>query len=296
MNSISDRLKHIRKVLGLSQLEFANKTKTSRSYISRCENGSMEINDRFISLVSSSLNVNEIWLRTGEGQPFFNANIALQRAFASYFIDITKAFAPVYGAAYGPIMPLFENAEVVKMYNYIALRVKKGGMTKKNLSSIAQSFDIAFPGYKEVIDALELAASEAKAKLESSKIARSVMPVSGAAAAGPPVYDDTLSEDVVAVPVKYASDRFFVVRVKGDSMEPRISDGDHVIVQRSVPPEQGGLVFCRLVSLDGEEYAIKQYHHEKGELILRSLNPEYPPINAKPEDIIALEKVVFIIR
>lgn len=175
MSDIHERLKYIRTVLGLSQLDFSEKTKLSRSYISRCENGSLEINDRYISLVCTNLNVNEIWLRTGEGEPFFNATRAMQKTFASYFIEICAAFSPVY-SAYGEILPLFENPQVMRMFNYIALRIKKGGMNARNMEALIKSFDASFPGYEDVIMALEVKSELTRKGMLSSNIAQSVIP------------------------------------------------------------------------------------------------------------------------
>jgi DNA polymerase V len=67
----------------------------------------------------------------------------------------------------------------------------------------------------------------------------------------------------------------FVVRVAGDSMENAgISDGDEVIVDRSLTPRSGSVV---IAVLDGE-LTIKRLELTLGGALLRSENPAYPDI------------------
>lgn len=152
--NFGDRLYNIRKSIGLTQGEIANKLHISQSYIALLENNKKEPSDIIIAMICKEFSVSEVWLRTGEGEPFFNASAALQKEFATCFIEITKAFAPVF-SAYGEAMPVFRNQEVMRMYNYIALRLKRGGFTEKNIAAISQAFDVAFPGYSSVIESLE---------------------------------------------------------------------------------------------------------------------------------------------
>lgn len=283
-------------MLGLSQAEFAKETNLSRSYISRCENGTIDVNERYISLVRNRFSVNESWLRTGEGEPFFDASGAMQKAFASYFIQISKAFSPVY-SAYGEILPLFENPEITRMYNYIALRVKKGGLNQRNLAALAQSFDLSFPGYADVIKALENEAFLTSKAMESSRVAQDTrLPIAGLAAAGVPLYAESDGEDSVSVPQQYCDDRFFVVQAKGNSMEPDVMDGDYVVVQRSTKPSNGELALVRIDGKAIEEYTIKCFYEHPSKIELRSYNEEYKPMFFPIKHVISAEKIVHIIH
>lgn len=62
----------------------------------------------------------------------------------------------------------------------------------------------------------------------------------------------------------------FLIRISGDSMEPKFSDGDNVFVKRDDAVAVGEI---GLFYLDGDVYIKKQ---GDGELI--SINPEYKPI------------------
>lgn len=64
------RFKELRKALGLSQEEFSRRLGLTRGAITNIELGKTEAKPLFISLVCSTFNVNETWLRTGEGEMF----------------------------------------------------------------------------------------------------------------------------------------------------------------------------------------------------------------------------------
>lgn len=64
---MKERLKKLRKTLNLKQETFGEKIKLSRSHVSSLENGVREVTDRIISDICREFNVDEHWLRTGEG-------------------------------------------------------------------------------------------------------------------------------------------------------------------------------------------------------------------------------------
>jgi len=68
--TVKDRIKEIRTTIGLTQAKFAARIAISTSYISEIENGIKEVNERTILLIIAEYNVNETWLRTGQGAMF----------------------------------------------------------------------------------------------------------------------------------------------------------------------------------------------------------------------------------
>lgn len=64
------RLKKIRKELDMTQQEFADGIGIARGNISAYEVGKNAPSDAVISLICTKYNVNEKWLRTGEGEMF----------------------------------------------------------------------------------------------------------------------------------------------------------------------------------------------------------------------------------
>lgn len=67
---MKDRIKAIRKELGLTQEKFADRLGVKRNTIATYEIGRNEPIDAVISLICREFNVNEEWLRTGEGEMF----------------------------------------------------------------------------------------------------------------------------------------------------------------------------------------------------------------------------------
>ena len=67
---MQDRIKQVRQSEGLTQAEFAERIGLSRNYIAMIEIGQREPSDRTIKDICRIFGVNEIWLRTGVGEPF----------------------------------------------------------------------------------------------------------------------------------------------------------------------------------------------------------------------------------
>ena len=67
---MNERLKKLRKNLDLTQQEFANKIGIARGNIGAYEVGKNAPSDAVISLICKQFNVDENWLRTGEGEMF----------------------------------------------------------------------------------------------------------------------------------------------------------------------------------------------------------------------------------
>ena len=67
---MNDRIKSLRKQLGLTQEEFAARIRVKRGAIANYEIGRNEPVDSVLSLICREFRVNEQWLRTGEGEMF----------------------------------------------------------------------------------------------------------------------------------------------------------------------------------------------------------------------------------
>lgn len=135
--------------------------------------------------------------------------------------------------------------------------------------------------------------------LPSQQRTRATSWVKGVAAAGAPLFDANYTEDeAITINPKYVDNsRFIIIKVKGDSMSPKIQDGDHVVVQRFLEPFRGDICLIRFTASAGEdEYAIKRYFPDRDSVKLVSINPDYPPMKIKSSDLRSVEKVVDIIR
>lgn len=67
---LKDRIKKLRRELDLTQQEFADKIGISRGNIGAYEVGKNAPSDAVISLICTKFNVNENWLRHGNGEMF----------------------------------------------------------------------------------------------------------------------------------------------------------------------------------------------------------------------------------
>ena len=70
--ALNERVRHLRKdVLDMSQRQFADALGMAQTSISALESPGGGVSERFIKTVCTMFNVNENWLRTGEG-PIYN--------------------------------------------------------------------------------------------------------------------------------------------------------------------------------------------------------------------------------
>lgn len=67
---MKDRIKKLRKSLDLTQQEFANKIGMKQNTIAQYEMGRTKPSDAIIFSICREFNVNEEWLRNGEGEIF----------------------------------------------------------------------------------------------------------------------------------------------------------------------------------------------------------------------------------
>lgn len=67
---MNERIKQVRKLKNLSQSAFGEPFGASRDMINNVENGRAAVSDMMIAAICRTYNVDEVWLRTGAGEPF----------------------------------------------------------------------------------------------------------------------------------------------------------------------------------------------------------------------------------
>lgn len=67
---MNNRIKQLRKELGLTQEKFGEKLGLKKNSISQIENGINSLTEQLLLSVCREFNVSEKWLRTGEGEMF----------------------------------------------------------------------------------------------------------------------------------------------------------------------------------------------------------------------------------
>ena len=110
------------------------------------------------------------------------------------------------------------------------------------------------------------------------------IPVLGNVAAGIPIsaVEDIL--DYEEVPSSWQSQgEFFALRIKGDSMQPRMESGDVVIVKQQSDANSGDTV---IALVNGDDATCKRLEKTDNGIMLVSTNPKYPPMFFSKEDIV----------
>lgn len=112
------------------------------------------------------------------------------------------------------------------------------------------------------------------------------IPVLGKVAAGIPITAVQDVEDYEEISADMASrGEYFALRIRGDSMEPRIKDGDVVIVRVQQDCNDGDVA---VVLVDGESATVKRVKKRPEGLMLIPNNTAYEPMFYSNEDIEAL--------
>ena len=113
------------------------------------------------------------------------------------------------------------------------------------------------------------------------------VPLLGRVAAGAPIGADIEFDEYVLLDrVQFAPAPDYVLRVRGDSMRDEgIFDGDLVGVHRTSEARSGQVVIARI----GDEITIKLLKIGKDTIRLLPRNPDFAPIEIKPDDDFAIE-------
>lgn len=125
----------------------------------------------------------------------------------------------------------------------------------------------------------------------NNEISALKIPVLGNVAAGIPI---TAVEDILdyeEVPISWQNQgEFFALRIKGDSMQPRMESGDVVIVKQQSDANSGDTV---IALVNGDDATCKRLEKTDNGIMLVSTNPKYPPMFFSKEDI-ATKPVVIL--
>lgn len=107
--------------------------------------------------------------------------------------------------------------------------------------------------------------------------------VLGRVAAGIPIeaIEDIIDTEEITEEMAKAGN-FFGLKIKGDSMEPKISENDVVIVRQQDDAESGDIV---IATINGNEATCKRLRKYRDGIELISNNPSYEPMFFSKEEI-----------
>lgn len=116
------------------------------------------------------------------------------------------------------------------------------------------------------------------------------IPVLGAVPAGIPI---TAIEDIIdyeEIPQSWSNQGdFFGLRIKGNSMYPKLENGDIVIVKKQSTADNGDVV---IAMVNGDNATCKRYKRTDTGIMLTSDNSEYSPMFYTDEQIQSLPVII----
>ena len=120
MSYMGERLKLIRKSLGLTQEQLAQRLGVGKTALSMIETGKTRLSSRNRNILVQELNVNPQWLDSGKGA-MFNADPNLSASFGrGSEMAMPLQSVPLYSIeATAGLVPLFEQQEAHNPINYI---------------------------------------------------------------------------------------------------------------------------------------------------------------------------------
>ena len=182
-------------------------------------------------------------------------------------------------------------------------RIAKG-LKKKDLAKLINVHDTLIGKYER--DEVDLGASKIKeiAKFLNTTPAYLMgwedndkeapqgikIPVLGTVAAGIPIsaVEDIL--DYEEIPQSWENQgEFFGLRIKGDSMQPKMDDGDVVIVRQQSDANSGDTV---IALVNGDDATCKKLQKTENGIMLVSTNPNYLPMFFTNEEIVTKPVVI----
>ena len=119
---MNERIRELREALKRSQDEFAKELELSRNYISLVENGQRNLSSQSIKLLCSIHNVNEEWLRTGNGEMF---------------------------------QPITKNDEISKLFGEV-LKDNEGDFRRRLINALAKLDDAGWEMLENLIDSINI--------------------------------------------------------------------------------------------------------------------------------------------
>lgn len=116
------------------------------------------------------------------------------------------------------------------------------------------------------------------------------LPVLGQVPAGIPIEAIENQDDAIHLDKAIAGKADYLLRVKGDSMEPEIYPGDLVLVRQTATADDGEIIVARV---GDDDATLKRLRRSGPTAWLEAANPKYPPIE---EDFEVAGKVVGLVR
>lgn len=149
---MNERLKDLRKRLGLTQQEFAERLGIKRNAVTNYEVGRNAPADMVVSLICREFNVSEAWLRTGEGDPFIKKS---RNAEIYEYVDRIQGVNDAFKSRFASALATLEEEDwniILSIINDIKNRsMTEKVQAQKTPSSAPSAVSDLSPEEKEII-------------------------------------------------------------------------------------------------------------------------------------------------
>lgn len=250
--------------LGLTMKQLADAVGVSESTISRWESGEIvNIRKDKLPALSTALRVPIVKL-VGFGDYPFAVGKSIEEVCVKKQITI-KSLADASGVPVSEIEALIANE-----YEPITI---------ETATKLSKALDVSISTLlKYNTNLLSAEWNEAMAQSDSDAIAkafaRRTIPVYGRVAAGIPIEAIENIIDFEEIPDAWPGE-YAALKVKGDSMVPRIMEGDVLIVKIQDDAESGDVV---VAIVNGEDATVKKLIKQGDGIVLQPLNTAYEPM------------------
>lgn len=140
-----------------------------------------------------------------------------------------------------------------------------------------------FETEEKIADYFNVSLTSLRGKSEELRPSHTTINVLGRVAAGIPINAIEEIIDTEEITEELAkTGEFFGLKIKGDSMEPRICNGDVVIVRQQNDAESGDIV---IAMVNGDDATCKRLVKYSSSIALVSLNSKYEPMMFTNEEI-----------
>lgn len=151
-------------------------------------------------------------------------------------------------------------------------------------ADIPQAKVLAFARALNTTTAYLIGAAEDTQPRSNRKTKR--VPIYGCVRAGMPTQEYENIEDWEDIYLPYNDNaNYAFLSVKGDSMLPRIAEGDLALVNTDAAVKNGDVA---VVLVNGNEATIKKVYIDDNGITLHAFNPYYPDIHYTPDEVEAL--------
>lgn len=259
---MNERIKKLRKTLGLTQQEFAENIGIKRNTVAQYEIGRNEPIDAVISLICKAYNVSESWLRDGLGPMF--VEITRDDQIAAFIDSAMKG----------------EDANFKRRLLSVLSRLGEDewALLERRLREVlGEHTDAPAVSSKPPQDTKPKTIPVPTVRRRQGFTEVTVFDQPAAAGLGNPV--DIPPSHTEQYPSDYVPPKTnFGVRISGTSMEPKIPDGSTVFVQATPALDNGEI---GIFVLDGKSYC-KRLKKDEETVRLHSINPQFEDIDIPP--------------